>query len=78
MLKGWKMADCECLNGCPFFNDKMADKPAITESYKRQYCRGDNTECARHMVFKSLGRPRVPADMFPNQKDRALKLIAQG
>jgi hypothetical protein len=30
------------------------------------------------MVFKALGRERVPADLFPNQTDLAEKLIAQG
>jgi len=71
------MADCECLGGCLFFNDKMANKPATTESFKRQYCHGDNANCARHMVLLSLGKERVPSNMFPNQTDRAAKLIAQ-
>jgi hypothetical protein len=72
------MADCECLAGCPFFGDRMANMPAIAESFKRRYCRGDNASCARYKVFKALGRERVPADLFPNEGDRAEKLIAQG
>ena len=72
------MANCECLAACPFFNDKMANKPGTVEIYKKKYCLGDNADCARHMVFKKLGRPGVPADLFPNQKDLAQKIIAGG
>ena len=72
------MADCECLPTCPFFNDKMANKPGMAEMYKKKYCLGDNTDCARHMVMKELGKPKVPADMFPNQKDLACKILAAG
>ena len=50
------MSDCECLATCPFFNDKMAEMPAMAEMYKRNYCRGDSCTCARHMVFRG-GRP---------------------
>ena len=41
------MEDCECLAGCPFFHDKMESKPAMAELYKKEYCKGDSTECAR-------------------------------
>ncbi|HUI31294.1 MAG TPA: hypothetical protein VLX91_13880 [Candidatus Acidoferrales bacterium] len=70
------MADCECLAGCPFFNDKMADMPGLTTLYKRSYCQGGEfAQCARYMVFKALGKPSVPADLFPNQVERAKALI---
>ena len=67
--------DCECLAGCPFFNDRMASKPATSELYKLQYCKGDFDSCARHMIFKGLGKESVPGDLFPNQKDRALQIL---
>jgi len=70
------MADCELLEGCVFFNDKMANMPATSELYKDQYCRENNLECARYMVFKALGREKVPLDLFPNMKDRAQEIIA--
>jgi len=71
-----KMADCECLPKCPFFNDKMQGVPAMISILKNKYCRGDNSICARYMVFKALGRERVPADLFPNQVERAQGLIS--
>jgi hypothetical protein len=72
------MADCELLSKCIFFHDKMANMPATAASFKRKYCQGDNSNCARYMVFKALGREQVPADLFPNQEDRAKEVIAKG
>lgn len=69
------MANCECLDGCPFFNDKMDNMPGLSNMYKRSYCKGDYVSCARYMVFKSLGKAKVPVDMFPNQQDRAKELL---
>jgi hypothetical protein len=70
------MADCELLEGCVFFNDKMANMPATAELYKDQYCRENNLECARYVVFKALGREKVPLDLFPNMKEKAQEIIA--
>jgi hypothetical protein len=76
MVKGTiKMADCECLEGCPFFNDRMAHKPATSEMFKKAYCRGSNIQCARYIVFSTLGKEAVPIDLFPNQIDRAYDVI---
>ncbi len=72
------MADCKLLSGCIFFNDKMASRPGTAEIFKKKYCKGDNSDCARFMVFEALGRPKVPADLFPNQADRAKQVIALG
>lgn len=70
------MADCELLEGCVFFNDKMANMPSTAEMFKNQFCRESNIDCARFMVFKSLGREKVPPDLFPNMKDKAQEIIA--
>jgi hypothetical protein len=69
------MADCELLAGCIFFNDKMPTMPTMTAMFKKNFCKGDSSNCARYMVFKALGRPSVPPDMFPNMTDRARALI---
>ena len=70
------MADCECLGGCPFFNDRMAGMEATAAMMKRKYCLGDSTQCARYMVFKKLGKPAVPSDLFPSMTDRATAILA--
>ena len=72
------MAQCECLPGCPFFNDKMPDSTGLGKIYKDKYCLGDNANCARHMVMKALGKPAVPANLYPNMRDVAQNLIKQG
>jgi len=69
------MADCECLAGCIFFNEKMKDMPATAEILKTKFCRGNNTLCARFIIFKELGREKVPFDLFPNQNDRAQEIL---
>ena len=70
------MAECECLPRCPFFNDKMLEiLPAMVEIYKQKYCHEDNALCARFMVFKVLGRERVPVDLYPNQVERAKQIL---
>ncbi|WP_147164553.1 hypothetical protein [Pararhodospirillum oryzae] len=70
------MTQCECIPGCAFFNDKMAGMPVMADQMKHRYCTGENDKCARHMVVAKLGRAAVPSDLFPNQSDRALGLIA--
>ena len=72
------MADCECLPTCIFFNEKMANMPSMTSIFKKTYCEGgDYEKCARHMVFKALGKSSVPQDLYPNQIERAAELIGK-
>jgi hypothetical protein len=70
------MVECECLAACPFFNDKMERIPATAEMYKKNYCKGDFENCARYMVFKVLGKPAVPANLYPNQKQKAIEILS--
>jgi hypothetical protein len=69
------MADCELLNTCIFFNDKMADMPSTAEVIKIRYCREEYSGCARHMIYKAIGREKVPQDLFPNNTERAKQII---
>jgi hypothetical protein len=72
------MADCANLEKCPFFNDRMGNLPATAEIFKKKFCRSDFESCARLMVSRKLGKEKVPADLLPNQADRAQAIIAQG
>jgi len=69
------MPDCECLPRCPFFNDRMADMPALADTMKGKYCRGEFGRCARHQIFEKLGSEGVPLDLFPNQLDRVASIL---
>lgn len=69
------MANCPMIEGCAFFNDRMKDMPATSGIYKRNYCQGDNSNCARFLVRQALGPEHVPTDLFPNQRERAEELL---
>jgi hypothetical protein len=55
----------------------MSHMPTMAGMFKKNYCQGDATECARHMIFKKLGREAVPADLFPNNHARAKEILGQ-
>ena len=69
------MASCELVEACIFFNDKMTNMPSTAAVIKKSYCEGDFGRCARYMVVQAKGRGTVPADLFPNQVDRAREII---
>lgn len=70
-----QLADCANLPKCPFFYDKMQNMPSMADMYKENYCRGDNSHCARFIVMSRLGAGAVPSDLFPNQVARADQLL---
>ncbi len=67
--------DCLCLEKCPFFNDRMKNMPSMSEVLKQQFCKGDQSACARYMVFEALGREAVPPNLFPDETDRARAIL---
>lgn len=66
---------CECLEACPFFHDRMKNMPTMAGLLKQQFCLGEWAACARCMVFKALGRDSVPPDLFPDETARARDII---
>lgn len=72
------MKECELTAGCIFFNDKMNNMPSMTTMMKSVYCKSDPDKCARLMIVKALGREKVPADLFPNENDKAGEIIRKG
>lgn len=68
------MAHCERLEGCPFFR-KIKDLPKTATQLATIYCYGESSGCARLWVVSSGVRP--PDDLFPNEKDRALKILSK-
>lgn len=70
------MSNCEFLPGCPFFNNKMKGMDSVKELMKKRYCMGEFSKCARYMVCTKSGKEAVPKNLFPNQQDRAAKLLA--
>jgi len=70
------MSECVCLPKCPFFNDRMANMPAMANKIKDKYCKGDHSNCARFLVFKALGPGKAPDTLFPAQVEMAQAVIA--
>lgn len=68
------MPDCELIPNCLFFNDKMANMPSTASMMKRKYCRGNFLACARFIVFEAVGKEGVPADLGPNETEKARQL----
>jgi hypothetical protein len=71
------VAQCECVPRCPFFNEKMAARPATADLMKKKFCLGDKQLCARYRVRSAIGPNAVPADLYPNQSDKADAVIAE-
>ena len=72
--------ECPNVKKCPFFHGMLEKMPATAEILKEEYCLGKGrpyTECARYMVASTLGKEFVPKDLFPNQQDRARKIIEE-
>lgn len=72
------MADCKFLKGCIFFNDQMPVESEMGATYKKQYCLGDSSNCARYMVATSVGREKVPGNLYPDMKIEAKLIIRNG
>lgn len=69
------MSDCECIAKCPFFNDKMPNMPLTIKIYKQKYCRDNNSNCARYIIFKALGKEKVPEDLYPTHITRIQEIL---
>jgi hypothetical protein len=61
---------------CVFYNVRLDAMPVDAGILKEMYCRSDNSDCARFVAYKVLGRGAVPRDLLPPQLSRALELIA--
>lgn len=71
------MATCEKLAKCPFYQDKMSMDFGLGSMYKKKYCEGDKTQCARYMIATTLGPDYVTNNIYPNMVDLAQKMIAE-
>jgi len=75
--KETEMGECDLIETCPFFNDKIKTVNIDTEQLKEKYCKNNNLNCARYMIVQALGREKVPDDLLPDQKTTAYQIIAE-
>lgn len=69
--------ECERLKGCPFYNDKMPIDGVVGRMYKKKYCEGDKTLCARYQVADKLGKEAVPETLYPNMAEAAREILSK-
>lgn len=71
------MDDCKWTKMCVFGNDANDSVHAVIRNFFRnEYCKKNYAECARFMVYNRLGE-NVPAELLPNQPDKAIGIIKQ-
>lgn len=71
------MANCKILNICPFFNNKMGMEALAADFYKKKFCQGDYSSCARYTLYTTLSNNEVPLDLYPNELERAINIITK-
>ncbi len=75
---GLNMTTCPHLETCKLLRLTLSELPAVAAIYLELYCHGRSDVCARFVAMNELGRERVPNTLYPNQIDRAAKLIRAG
>lgn len=78
--RGWSdpMTECHLLEGCQFCNGRHDVSPSFVELLMELYCKRHFNNCARYKIATTLGGPKVPPDLFPNNIERANKILAHG
>ena len=71
------MAMCEKLSKCPLYQGQMSMDSGIGSMYKKKYCEGDKTICARYIVATTLGPEFVTPNLYPNMNDKAKKILEE-
>ena len=69
--------ECERLANCSFYQNKMPIESGLGSLYRKKYCEGDKTRCARYLVVTKLGPEYVPDDLYPNMDKRAEEILAK-
>jgi hypothetical protein len=71
-----KMITCELQEECQFFQNKIPVMPSTSRVLKTKYCKeGACSACAIYIVFKKLGKEKVPGNLFPNQLDKVREIL---
>lgn len=70
------MAMCEKFEKCPFYQGKMDCDKGIGALYRKTYCEGDKTKCARYIVSTQCGPEFVNNSLYPNMDKKAQEILA--
>ena len=69
------MATCEKLSKCPFYQGSMDINSGLGAMYKKKYCEGDKSICARYIIATQLGPEYVTDKIYPNMNNLANSLL---
>ncbi|NCB30056.1 MAG: hypothetical protein EOM66_01450 [Clostridia bacterium] len=70
-----EIMQCEKLEKCPFYQQKMPMDSGLGAIYRQNYCESNKEKCARYLVAAKLGAQNVPVDLYPNMQLRAEEII---
>lgn len=68
---------CEKFEKCPFYQEKMPCDSGIGAMYRKRYCEGDKTLCARYQVSTKCGPEFVTNNLYPNMHAQAEEILKQ-
>jgi hypothetical protein len=68
---------CEKLETCPFYQEKIPIDSSLGKLFKKTYCEGDKTNCARYRVSTTVGKEFVPISLYPNMNEQADQIIKE-
>lgn len=66
---------CEIIQECEFFIYEMRIE-SIANRFKSRYCFSCKDACARYMIFRASDLGYIPPDLYPNEYDKALDILA--
>ena len=72
---GLAMANCEFRDDCRLMTELSKIAPELAKDYRENFCEGDCSKCARHIVATVLGPGKVPLDLFPTEASTVSEVI---
>lgn len=67
--------ECELVHHCIFYNSKMEIDDDMRAELAEKFCKNDHSNCARYMIYESLGSDKVPDNLRPDMKSEAISII---
>jgi hypothetical protein len=68
---------CEKLEGCLFYLEKMPIESSLGKLFVKTYCEGDKSLCARYRVSTTVGKEYVTSSLYPNMNELADQIIKE-
>lgn len=71
------MGKCEFSENCAIFElSAIVNNTNAQKRFRENFCNGNESKCARHLVWTTLGKEYVPVLMLPHQREWANQLLS--